>query len=242
MQIVSEIAFIRYAEQSVCIISRNCCRSSIKGFNQKCIFMHRHDQAAFCSFFESKADIRNPSLQLCWQGLASLLAHEHSRFAICQWDLSTPTDISIPLTRRLVLRALEAGECLSAFKIAKLICCSSPTAVEIISLRYHFKVHTVLILCFSSNIIDLSIFIDVHSCFLSIYWFSIVLLFGCIPLLLISSPSNLLWLNPYISNHCNTLSSSQSDIRNPSLQFCWQDLASLLVHERSHFSPCQREL
>ena len=35
MQIVSEIAFIRYAEQSVCIISRNCCRSSIKGFNQK---------------------------------------------------------------------------------------------------------------------------------------------------------------------------------------------------------------
>ena len=242
MQIVSEIAFIRYAEQSVCIISRNCCRSSIKGFNQKCIFMHRHDQAAFCSFFESKADIRNPSLQLCWQGLASLLAHEHSRFAICQWDLSTPTDISIPLTRRLVLRALEAGECLSAFKIAKLICCSSPTAVEIISLRYHFKVHTVLILCFSSNIIDLSIFIDVHSCFLSIYWFSIVLLFGCIPLLLISSPSNLAWLNPYISNHCNTLSSSQSDIRNPSLQFCWQGLASLLVHERSHFSPCQREL
>ena len=62
-----------------------------------------------------KADIRNPSLQLCWQGLASLLAHERSRFAICQWELSTPTDISIPLTRRLVLRALKAGECLSAF-------------------------------------------------------------------------------------------------------------------------------
>ena len=38
------------------------------------------------------------------------------RFAICQRELSTPTDISIPLTRRLVLRALEAGECLSAFK------------------------------------------------------------------------------------------------------------------------------
>ena len=37
-------------------------------------------------------------------------------FAICQWELSTPTDISIPLTHRLVLRALEAGECLSAFK------------------------------------------------------------------------------------------------------------------------------
>ena len=56
---------------------------------------------------ESKADIRNP---------LSLLAHERSRFAICQWELSTPTDISIPLTHRLVLRALEAGECLSAFK------------------------------------------------------------------------------------------------------------------------------
>ena len=64
----------------------------------------------------SKADIRNPSLQLCWQGLASLLAHERSLFAICQWELSTPTDISIPLIRRLVLRALEAGECLSALK------------------------------------------------------------------------------------------------------------------------------
>ena len=57
----------------------------------------------------------------------------------------------------------------SRFKIAKLICCSSPTAVEIISLRYHFKVHTVLILCFNSNIIDLSIFIDVYSGFLSFY-------------------------------------------------------------------------
>ena len=45
---------------------------------------------------------------------ASLLAHERSRFAICQWELSTPTDRNIPLTRRLVLRALETGECLSA--------------------------------------------------------------------------------------------------------------------------------
>ena len=85
----------------------------------------------------------------------------------------------------------------SRFKIAKLICCSSPTAVEIISLRYHLKVHTVLILCFGSNIIDLSIFIDVYSCFLSFYWFSIVLLFGCIPLLPISSPSNLSWQSIY---------------------------------------------
>ena len=48
------------------------------------------------SISSCKADIRNPSLQLCWQGLASLLAHERSRFAICQWELSTPTDISIP--------------------------------------------------------------------------------------------------------------------------------------------------
>ena len=36
---------------------------------------------------ESKADIRN---------LPSLLAHERSRFATCQWELLTPTDISIP--------------------------------------------------------------------------------------------------------------------------------------------------
>ena len=79
---------------------------------------HRSPVSVDTGFFYvlSKADIRNPSLLLCWQGLASLLAHERSRFAICQWELSTPTDISIPLTRRLVLRALEAGECLSAFK------------------------------------------------------------------------------------------------------------------------------
>ena len=48
----------------------------------------------------SKADIRNP---------LSLLAHERSRFATCQWELLTPPDISIPLTHRLVLYALEAG-------------------------------------------------------------------------------------------------------------------------------------
>ena len=34
------------------------------------------------------------------------------RFATCQWELLTPTDISIPLTHRLVLYALEAEECL----------------------------------------------------------------------------------------------------------------------------------
>ena len=47
-----------------------------------------------------KADIRNP---------LSLLAHERSCFATCQWELLTPTDISIPLPHRLVLYALEAG-------------------------------------------------------------------------------------------------------------------------------------
>ena len=51
----------------------------------------------------SKADIRNS---------LSLLAHERSRFATCQWELLTPTDISIPFTHRLVLYALEARECL----------------------------------------------------------------------------------------------------------------------------------
>ena len=41
-----------------------------------------HLSSSFC-----KADIRNP---------LSLLAHERSRFATCQWELLTPTDISIP--------------------------------------------------------------------------------------------------------------------------------------------------
>ena len=55
-----------------------------------------------------KADIRNP---------LSLLAHERSRFATCQWELLTPTDISIPFTHRLVLYALEAGECLFCVQV-----------------------------------------------------------------------------------------------------------------------------
>ena len=55
-----------------------------------------------------KADIRNP---------LSLLAHERSRFATCQWELLTPTDISIPLTHRLVLYTLEAGDCLFCIQI-----------------------------------------------------------------------------------------------------------------------------
>ena len=61
--------------------------------------------------FFGKADIRNP---------LSLLAHERSRFATCQWELLTPTDISIPRTHRLVLYALEAGECLFCVHILKL--------------------------------------------------------------------------------------------------------------------------
>ena len=58
--------------------------------------------------YPCKSDIRNP---------LSLLAHERSRFATCQWELLTPTDISIPLTHRLVLYALEAGECLFCVQI-----------------------------------------------------------------------------------------------------------------------------
>ena len=46
---------------------------------------------------------------------ASLLAHERSRFAICQWKLSISTGINIPFARHLVLCALEAWECLSTF-------------------------------------------------------------------------------------------------------------------------------
>ena len=66
--------------------------------------------------FMRKADIRNP---------LSLLAHERSRFATCQWELLTPTDISIPLIHRLVLYALEMGwgNAYSAFKNASHFCC-----------------------------------------------------------------------------------------------------------------------
>ena len=81
-----------------------------------------------------KADIRNP---------LSLLAHERSRFATCQWELLTPTDISIPLTHRLVLYALEAGECLFCVQIssvynflifsAMINLCVNPTDFSLIS-------------------------------------------------------------------------------------------------------------
>ena len=59
-------------------------------------------EAGDCLFC-GKADIRNP---------LSLLAHERSRFANCQWALKAPTDISIPLTHLLVLCTIEAGDCL----------------------------------------------------------------------------------------------------------------------------------
>ena len=86
------------------------------------------------SIFNCKADIRNP---------LSLLAHERSRFATCQWELLTPTDISIPLTHRLVLYALEAGECLFCVQIssvynflifsAMINLCVNPTDFSLIS-------------------------------------------------------------------------------------------------------------
>jgi len=44
-----------------------------------------------------------------------MIFHERSRFAACQWEFSKPTDISNPI-HRLVLRALETGEWLSALK------------------------------------------------------------------------------------------------------------------------------
>ena len=47
-----------------------------------------NDLGASPEKFYRKADIRNPF---------SLLAHERNRFATCQWELLTPTDISIPL-------------------------------------------------------------------------------------------------------------------------------------------------
>ena len=84
--------------------------------------------------FFGKADIRNP---------LSLLAHERSRFATCQWEFLTHTDISIPLTHRLVLYALEAGECLFCVQIssvynflifsAMINLCVNPTDFSLIS-------------------------------------------------------------------------------------------------------------
>jgi len=50
---------------------------------------------------EGKADIRNPLRYLLMNAVASR---------------SVSGSFQLPLTHRLVLRALEAGECLSAFK------------------------------------------------------------------------------------------------------------------------------
>ena len=56
-----------------------------------------------------KAFIRNP---------LSLLAHERSRFAPCQWELLTPTDISIPLTPAQCSTHSKLGNAYSAFKLS----------------------------------------------------------------------------------------------------------------------------
>ena len=96
-------------------------------------------EAGECLFC-GKADIRNPLL---------LLAHERSRFATCQWELLTPTDISIPLTHRLVLYALEAGECLFCVqKIYNSTICfvkkyfAAPTADASFLYEHFFKYET----------------------------------------------------------------------------------------------------
>ena len=73
--------------------------------------------------FPCKSDIRNPLL---------LLAHERSRFATCQWELLTPTDISIPLTHRLVLHTLEAGDCLFCVQMLRRLMSNSVQTVPLI--------------------------------------------------------------------------------------------------------------
>ena len=75
------------------------------------------------SIFNCKADIRNP---------LSLLAHERSRFATCQWELLTPIDISIPLTHRLVLHTLEAGDCLFCVQMLRRLMSNSVRTVPLI--------------------------------------------------------------------------------------------------------------
>jgi len=70
--------------------------------NHKQLFAFSSTEKTYpvCIQILCKADISN---------LLSLLAQERSRFATCQWELLTPTGISIPLTHRLVLYAFEAG-------------------------------------------------------------------------------------------------------------------------------------
>ena len=83
-------------------------RSWLLKFSYECILKkvlrpEVYKQLAAGKQMNCKADIRNP---------LSLLAHERSRFANCQWELLTPADISISLTHRLVLYTFEAGDCL----------------------------------------------------------------------------------------------------------------------------------
>ena len=88
-------------------------RSWLLKFSYECILKkvlrpEVYKQLAAGKQMNCKADIRNP---------LSLLAHERSRFANCQWELLTPTDISISLTHRLVLYTFEGGIAYSAFKV-----------------------------------------------------------------------------------------------------------------------------
>ena len=174
MRIVREVAFIQYAEQSVCIISRNCCRS------------------------------------------------------IGKW-------VKRPLTRHLVLRALEAGECLSAANQEMYIYAQTWSGYLLQFLRdsrllNRFVVHRLqrlksshldivskcilflfyVLVLISSIYLFLSMFVLVFCQFIG---FPLLLLFIRIPLLLIPGPSNLSWLNPRISNHCNTLPSNDIEVK-----------------------------
>ena len=174
MRIVREVAFIQYAEQSVCIISRNCCRS------------------------------------------------------IGKW-------VKRPLTRHLVLRALEAGECLSAANQEMYIYAQTWSGYLLQFLRdsrllNRFVVHRLqrlksshldiiskcilflfyVLVLISSIYLFLSMFVLVFCQFIG---FPLLLLFMRIPLLLIPGPSNLSWPNPRISNHCNTLPSNDIEVK-----------------------------
>ena len=74
----------------------------------------------FCNLVERTFAIRFAACRIIRNSPASgplMIFHERSHFATRQLELSTPTGISIP-SHRLVLRALEAEECLSAFKVS----------------------------------------------------------------------------------------------------------------------------
>ena len=86
-------------------------------------FHHRHNppQTFRC---EPNWKSQNKIRKNCCRQEQIDLFHERSRFATCQWELLTPTDISIPLTHRLVLYTLEAGDCLFCVHITYYIRCS----------------------------------------------------------------------------------------------------------------------